>query len=66
MNCKKNIEKSYYLNKQVKSSKLYSSIPTHSQVQDNYHTRLSFLQHLGAIQEKECVLLVLDSSLMPT
>lgn len=42
------------------------SIPTHFQVQDNYHTLQSFPQHPGATQVEGCVLLVLSSHLKPT
>lgn len=43
----------------------HKSLPTHFQVQDNYHTLQSFPQHLGATQVEVCVLLVLNSHLKP-
>jgi len=49
-----------------KDSQIFKDIPKHFQDQDSYHTLGSFLQHLGAIQVKECILLGQHSLLMPT
>lgn len=43
----------------------FKSVPTHCQVQDNYHTLQSFQQHQDATQPKVCILLVRNSNLMP-